>query len=175
MSPPLTFRKSPLLRSEVAPVGPTVLVQVWRRRGDMLLLYTNMIWTWSEQKKKWSGLAAATPGGERGADAIRQARVITGIKIFRPKDSLETRSIIIKVLFYILYRTRGRRRSRSQSGARSRSQSRNSPTTTPHPWSWTCKLPMEVSCRLRLFWCAWWSNFGTISGTPSFDLESDLK
>ena len=40
--------------------------------------------------------------------------------------------------------------------------------------SWLCKLLMDARYRLRPFWYTSWRNFGTISGSPSSDLEFDL-
>ena len=37
------------------------------------------------------------------------------------------------------------------------------------------KLLRKASYRLRPFWYTCWRNFGTISGTPSFDLDFDLE
>ena len=43
------------------------------------------------------------------------------------------------------------------------------------PRSWSCKMLREASYLLRLFRYTCWRNFGTISGTPSFDLDFDLE
>ena len=41
--------------------------------------------------------------------------------------------------------------------------------------SWFYKLLRETSYRFRPFWYSCGRNFGTISGTPSLDLEFDLE
>ena len=109
--------------------------------------------------------------------SMRWSGMITGMKIFRPKEG-KPKSIgnvtflffawtgrlawLSKCyLFYISYRTRSR--SRSRSWVRSRSRSRNSPTTTPHPWLLQTELLRQdmVSYLIR-------TNIGNLITIPLF-------
>ena len=142
-----------------------VPVQAGRCRGDAPVPHEddlNMIWT-----NEWSVSRNSFVCVWGGADAIRQAWVITGISIFRLKEwkpkSIGNITFLFSVgwrklarlfkcyLFYISYQARSRSRSRSRSGAQNRSRSRNSRTTNPHP-CFVCTIATAGPCTYKQNW-----------------------